>query len=227
MVNKLQASTALSVVTLFAMSGPANADISLRGFGGITAGPSVDDFSYSYSGSFGSATYSYSFDVDGGFIIGAAVGIDVSDWTFELEGAYRSADGEGELTVSSGAYSYSALFDIEFEVASILANAWYTWEVDPSFDVYAGGGAGTGIGRFEPNSVISQNAPVGSEITDEDIDDFGSETENGFAYQIGFGGWYNLSESLKVGAGYRYFSADLGDSGYNDSAVLAEIAFRF
>ena len=75
---------------------------------------------------------------------------------------------------------------------SAMANIWRDFSVIGNFDIYAGGGVGTGGYR----EVIRDNAGV-----------FGADNRaSNFAWQAGGGLIYDFSDRVAVDLGYRFFS---------------------
>ena len=70
-----------------------------------------------------------------------------------------------------------------------MGNAYYDFSTEGSFSPYIG--AGLGYANVEA-----------------DLDDFGDEDDNVFAYQFILGGSFASSETLSVDLQYRYFATD-------------------
>jgi opacity protein-like surface antigen len=77
---------------------------------------------------------------------------------------------------------------------SVLANVWRDFRFNDHFDVYGGGGIGaTGFETsFQQIDVTSPDPPT-------------RRYETGYAWQIGVGGIWNVSERIAVDASYRLF----------------------
>ncbi len=208
--------TALATSVVLAAGASAQQEFTLRGFGGAIFSPEASgDFSVDYGGY--DLDGSLDFDLENGWIIGGAAGVNVTDFTFEGEVAFRSSSVES-LTASYAGYSYSYPADADVEVTSILANGWYNVPLGEQWVGYGGGGIG---------------------VASADIGSYDGDYK--FAWQLGIGLKYAMSEQMTLGVGYRYFqvsdiiedqvdvlgyAADFA-SDYSDNAIIAEIGFTF
>ena len=213
----------------------AQVDVTVRGFGGIVFGGDLD---YDVDDDFGTIT---DFDIDTGFVVGGAAGVSWSDFTFEIEGAFRSQSIQYgyDITDPDFAEFANVVADFDAEVGSVLANAWYEYDFTEKFSVYGGGGIGVGFSRFSLNDFEGLDlVPDGFEVGDPD--DL-TVTGTSFAWQIGAGVKYSLSENVAIGAGYRFFNSDIGGGSFVDgdeieqtnaidfsnSSLIAEITYKF
>lgn len=202
----------------------AHADVTVKGFGGVTVGAGADDFTYQYEAN----SYAYEIDLDSGFVVGGAVGVSVSDFTIEVEGAFRSSDADVVLDATYyGDVFEDGGFTADFNIGSVLANIWYEVPLGSRFSIYGGGGLGVAFGDLDPGQVTA--VPVGFSLEESEafLEDAGGATGADFAWQIGAGAKYHLTEKLSVGVGYRYFNANLNGPEYDDSSILGEVSFRF
>ena len=103
----------------------AQVDVTVRGFGGIVFGGDLD---YDVDDDFGTIT---DFDIDTGFVVGGAAGVSWSDFTFEIEGAFRSQSIQYgyDITDPDFAEFANVVADFDVEVGSVLANAWYEYDL--------------------------------------------------------------------------------------------------
>ncbi len=166
-----------------------------------------DDNDFRNTTAGGSDTLAISGQGDTGYIIGGAVGMDLhlamEGLRVELEGALRHNQVDGvysSFTPTVGGTSGSISYD--HRTFSILANAWYDWELGGT-TVYAGGGIGWADVEAEGNF-------GGSPF---------SVSDSGFAWQLGTGFKFEVSPTVKIGAGYRYFRGP-------EVTVLAPFAFN-
>lgn len=182
MKNKLIVSLALSASTI-ALGAQAQEAASggkyIAGFGGISA---IDDLSGSYYG------YSAELEIDNGFVVGAAVGMSVSNFDVEAELSYRKAD-TGDVNFAG--YSYTV--DGEVNALSVLGNAWYKIDLSDKLTSYLGGGLGLATSEAEA---------------------FGySDDSTDFAWQLGAGADFEMGNGFSLGVGYRYFNIpEVGDT---------------
>lgn len=132
--------------------------------------------------------YTAELEIDNGFVVGAAAGVSVSNFDVEAELSYRKADA-GDVSV----LGYSYAIDGEVNALSALGNAWYNVDFSEKLNAYLGGGLG--FARLEAE------APG---YTDDSTD---------FAWQLGAGLDFELSNGFSLGVGYRYFNVpEVGDT---------------
>jgi len=126
------------------------------------------------------------FSYDTGFVFVAALGTSLqNDTRVEAEFGYRKNDLD-EIKVDGFG---SADIDGDFTTTSLMGNAYYDFSTEGSFSPYIG--AGLGYANVEG-----------------DLDDFGDEDDNVFAYQLILGGSFASSETLSVDLQYRYFATE-------------------
>lgn len=140
-------------------------------------------------------------DADTGFVVGGAVGTELSRWVkglrVEMEVSYRRNDNNGTffLTGDSGS-SDSGTFDANGSTFAVMANAWYEIDLGSKIRPYVGGGAGWARSHYEVN--FNNFA-----LTETDTD----QIENsGFAWQLGIGALYEVAPGIDLGLGYRFFN---------------------
>jgi opacity protein-like surface antigen len=164
----------------------------------------LGDNSFAASGSTTSqySTLDFGNDPNIGFVISAAVGMNLNNLLpgLRVEGelAYRENDVNaqwvssvtttttaGSLETNSGSpvYQHSAF--------SIMANAWYDFQIG-SLRPYVGGGLGWA--ETEVDGVYESKARPNT------------FSESGFAWQLGAGIHLPIDERHTLGIGYRYFS---------------------
>jgi opacity protein-like surface antigen len=179
MKNTLLAGVAAA--SLFVVSGQAHAaDVS------VFAGASFPrDLETVY------ATTDYTLGLKTGYLIGGAIGMNVTDMI----------RGEVELSHSrwdANEVSYAGMVggpdtaDGSIKATYLLANLWGDFENDSSFTPYVGGGAGVG---WADGNVTHGGAPFGH-----------GDGEMGFAFQVGAGVKFDLTDNVLVDLGYRYKS---------------------
>ena len=202
---------ATTAVALVLMGSPAKAEgVYVNIIGGLNWQSGSSGSLSTTSGSFTSNT-SFSEDADTGFVIGGAIGMELSKWVqglrTELEVSYRRNDRGGNHAVElfyGSLSSEEATGPIHGNVSnfSILANIWY--EVDTGWKMrpYIGGGAGWVRSRLEATAPVTTD--TGSIAPD--IWDSIQQDESGLAYQLGAGFNHTVAPGVDVGIGYRYFN---------------------
>jgi opacity protein-like surface antigen len=129
-----------------------------------------------------------------GFIVGGAIGTHLfsDDLRVEIEAAYsenklKTIDFDGP----GGDYS----IDGKFGILTFMGNLWYDVPLSDEIKPYLGGGAGVAIvdGDFHYNG--------------QDTDAFDS-SEVAFAFQLGAGLRWMVSENIALDVGYRFRGID-------------------
>ena len=153
-------------------------------------------------------TGEFSYDTGFGFV--AALGTSLQDdIRVEAELGYRKNDLD-EIKVDGLG---SGDIDGDVTTVSLMGNAYYDFSTESSFSPYIG--AGLGYANIEG-----------------DLDDFGDEDDNVFAYQLILGGSFPSSETLSVDLQYRYFATedpefDGLDSEYSSHNILIGLRNSF
>lgn len=191
----LLASTTLAAL---AFAGPAEA----AGSGwylSLTGGAnwlSDDNFAVSTTG--GTDTFAFDSNSDTGFIIGGAVGMSLAQVApglrAEVAVDYRQNKVKGNWasdTITSTPGNDSGTLDYNHKTFSVLANAWYDFDLG-GFKPYVGGGLGWAETKLD-GSYVGGTAPT---INFKD---------NGFAWQLGAGVNFQIAPNMQLGVGYRYF----------------------
>ena len=129
-------------------------------------------------------TGEFTFDTGFGFV--GALGRSMQNGgRVEAELGYRQNDID-ELEVDGLG---KASVDGDISSLSLMGNAYYDFSTEGSFSPYIGGG-------------------LGFANLEADLDDFGSEDDSVFAYQLILGGSFVSSETLSVDLQYRYFATE-------------------
>ena len=137
---------------------------------------------------------------DTGFVLTAANGAHldslVHGFRVELEASYRRNSADGVWGSSTPRMSMPSVGNLEFDESTwaVLANAWYDVDLG-SFRPYIGGGAGWAETKLE-GRYFGRNP--------RRLIDFSGD---GFAWQLGAGINFEISENTTIGIGYRYFSS--------------------
>lgn len=156
-------------------------------FGGVAIPEDVDGTATNATGT----GFSVSLDADTGFAVGGAIGTRVNEWLrAELEVSYDEVDADNfSGSNATFAFSYSARGSVD--ALYILANVWFDVPLDMPVQPYLGGGLGVGI--------VDANVKVGPGGT------FGpNESDTGFAFQVGAGLRYAVTENINLDVGYRF-----------------------
>jgi opacity protein-like surface antigen len=144
------------------------------------------------SGSFtySSATYYFDLELDDGFTAGIAVGAQINEWLrgeVELSGNWHDAEGFADDSAPPTSY----ILDGDETALFALANLWLEVPIGLGpLRPYAGGGVG--FGRLD----LDIETSGGSTLFDD--------ADWGFAWQLGAGVAFDVSESIAIDVGYRY-----------------------
>jgi opacity protein-like surface antigen len=134
----------------------------------------------------------YSLDLKTGYLLGGTVGMNVTNMIrgeVELSHSHWSAE-KASFDFAGGSSTYSASGDVS--ATYLLANAWIDIENDSSFTPYIGGGLGYG---WADAKTTFDGSPFGY-----------GDGEGGFAFQLGAGVKFDLTESASIDLGYRFKS---------------------
>ena len=114
---------------------------------------------------------------------------------------------EQELSRRSTALEYEFLYEafpeqnktarVDLSALSLMANAWYDIDTGTRFTPYIGGGLG--VARVSIAAIENVSGIDGS-----------ISTQTVFAYQVGVGVDYSVTENITIGLGYRYLGVGLG-----------------
>ena len=122
----------------------------------------------------------------------------------ELEADYRKNHVKGSWVSNTGTPTgvSSGALDYDHTTWSVLANAWYDFNVGGGFKPYVGGGIGWAETRAKGSYRNSFATNPGFDFSND-----------GFAWQVGAGINFAVTPTIDVGVGYRYFkgpSVDIG-----------------
>ena len=131
----------------------------------------------------------YSVDLKTGYLLGGAIGMNITEMIRgEVELSHSS--WKADSFVRTGGKSDSGSVAGSINSTYVLANVWVDINNDTAFTPYAGGGAG--VGWADGNAKFSGGG-------------YGNG-EAGFAFQLGVGLKYDLTENIGLDLGYRYKS---------------------
>lgn len=134
-----------------------------------------------------SSNFGYSQNFDTGFIVGGAVGVEVGlGFRGEVELAFQNNQADTVSSVGAGTLSDSG----EVEAFTVLANLWYDFDLGMPITPYVGGGIGIGF--------VDGNATDSTGFTSFNDDD------EVFAFQVGAGISYSLTDVIDLSVGYRF-----------------------
>ena len=138
---------------------------------------------------------------NGGGAIGMALDRPSGLLRMEVEGRARGPmNGETVLDAKNG--TLFPAYPLEVNVTngwSAMTNFWRDYFFTDRFGVYGGGGFGVGGYQY------SMQTPAGSPLTLR-----GSSVVNTFAWQVGTGVTYQLSDRITFDTGYRFFAMTPG-----------------
>ena len=141
-------------------------------------------------------------EFDPGFGVHGAVGHSWDGFRLEGEVSYRKNDLDA-LTVTNvtlagiGSFDVAAEFDAEGDVSALgfMVNGWYDFDTGSPWKPFIGGGVGTA--RISLNEVSATVAGMSVPLADDE--------DQVFAYQAGAGIGYELTPTIIVSLGYRFF----------------------
>lgn len=159
----------------------------------------VDDHSFSAATSptVSADTLTWSTDGDTGFVVGGAIGLNLSGMAnglrAEIEVAYRQnkVDGAWITNTTTPTAVSSGTLDFDHSTFSVMANAWYDFDLG-GVRPYLGGGVGWAETELDGQYLGGVTGPF----------DF---KDDGFAWQLGAGVNFDVSPNVQMGIGYRYF----------------------
>jgi len=150
-------------------------------------------------------------DFDTGFDVGGAVGVKLSNFRFEFELGYSQVDadtlevtndaGIGVLLGLGSLTGLTIALDGDVNTLSYMVNAYYNFENKTNFTPFVGFGIG-GV-TVEYNDITTSGVLL--------FDD----SDTVFAYKVGGGLDYKISESLYLFGNYHYLATT--DLGFTDS----------
>jgi len=154
-------------------------------FGGVA-------FANSYGHTFAPGPSRYRAKHKTGFIVGGAVGVDgflMENLRTEVELSYFAFKPKSYVSIPPGFVGINPTGHLSS--VNILANAWYDIDLNMGITPYLGGGAGIG---FVSNKLTVANG-AGAQYGGSDV---------GFAFQLGTGFKYDITESIDLDVGYRF-----------------------
>jgi opacity protein-like surface antigen len=170
-----------------------------------------------------------------GFVVGGNFGIDWQNgFRAELELAMRRASSDSKIHLHT-TYNYGLRYagntytyatndksgmtpaDINMRAYSLMANAWYDFDIGMPITPYVGGGIGMALVQMDGH-LTSLNTGTSYNLHEKN--------DTVFAWQLGVGASYPLSDHTKLTLDYRYFAADGAklkiEPGFQDGSVKAD-----
>lgn len=188
----LLATTAIAALAMTAPAQAAGSGWYLSLSGGANW---LDDNDFAVSN--GVDTLTVNTESDTGWFVGGAVGYSLSQLVtpglrVEVEVGYRDNSVDGDWVSTTGVVSDSGLLEYDHTSLSVMANAWYDFDVG-GVRPYVGGGVGWA------------DVEVDGNFLGGDVPAF-KYSDDGFAWQVGGGINFQVSPNVQLGLGYRYFS---------------------
>jgi opacity protein-like surface antigen len=144
-----------------------------------------------------SYTLDVNFDPDNGFMVGAALGAQFTEWLrgeIEVSGHFHNGgDGEAVL-LTSGSPNTTYNVDGDEHALFVLANAWLDLPIGGMFRPYIGGGVG--MGRLSVDLDLHSTGGSSYNLVDD--------SDWGFAFQVGGGVAFDITPNIAVDVGYRF-----------------------
>ena len=137
----------------------------------------------------------------GGGAVGMAFAKPTGQLRMELEGRDRGAiSGPTMVNVSGGTILDRHMTTTASGVWSFMTNFWRDYDLTSTIGVYGGGGIGIGGYQYQTSSI------------EPELVTKGANTINSFAWQVGTGVTYQLSNRVTFDVGYRFFSIGNGST---------------
>ena len=165
----------------FVICSTALAEVYVSGNIGL-AMPNDSDTDLIYSG----FPVTVTFESDEGLALGVAVGYGFGNGRIEVEYAYQQNDLE-EIELSVFGFSASEIIGGETNSNSFLLNGYYDFKNTSSFTPFLSAGLG---------------------VSNVEVDSGGSADDTVFAYQLGAGVAYAITDKFFVDLKYRYFATE-------------------
>lgn len=157
-------------------------------FGGYSGAPDTDYDLFQL----GVNTYSAEQDWNGGFLIGGALGVKVTEsLRAEIEVSYQEIDADDAVYTNPAGVAFPYSGDGQSEAVFLLGNLWYDFDIGVPLMPYIGGGIG--VAFVDQDITHTSGFPFGPDGSDES-----------FAFQLGAGLKYYVTESIALEVSYRF-----------------------
>jgi opacity protein-like surface antigen len=154
-------------------------------------------------------------EFDTGMSYGGAVGYDFGAIRVEGELSHMSSDLKDDGYEADAGLVQTG----DMSATALMANAWYDIDTGTKFTPYVGGGIG--VAKVKGNS--SRDYEADEQIPDGHNLTYASFSNTEFAYQVGAGVDYSLTEDMTVGLGYKYLAS--GDNDFHTVNVGMRYTF--
>lgn len=135
--------------------------------------------------------------ITAGGAAGMAYAAENGQWRFEIEGRGRD-DLTAVKTLSAPPVALASFHWAAADGWSAMANVWRDWWIGERWAAYAGGGIGGGGYRYSLTGDLR--------VFDSQVNFAGNAQVAEFAWQVGGGVVYEISERVSFDIGYRFFS---------------------
>jgi opacity protein-like surface antigen len=152
----------------------------------------------------------------GGGALGMAFDRGNGQWRTEVEGRWRDpleGTATGFLAVNGTPLVGT---DLDFRLSggwSAMTNFWRDLDLTDRFGIYGGGGFGAGGYQYQTTGKPIPGLTIG-----------GQSTVTTFAWQVGTGLTYQISDKITFDTGYRFFALGAADVPVAASAAVGPIA---
>ena len=144
-------------------------------------------------------------ELDGGFLVGAAIGKGYDNFRFEFETTYRQNDIDN-YNVNIPGVTTTTAGDQEVATLSLMFNMYVDFDITDSTSFFLGGGVGAAYIDATANVTATDGIVSASLISDDTWV---------MAYQGMAGFSYELSRNIKLFVQYRLFTTDNPDFSNN------------
>lgn len=200
--NKMNIKTTLLTAALILTASSAFAENNW--YMSADLGVQIPDGEATHAGTNSANTPSYDFDESA--VFGLAVGYYISDaFRVEAEARFRKQETEdGYLNGLDTRSNETFNMDGEVGTTTIMANLIYDFDNTTNFTPYVKGGLGVAY------SDVSADMDLQPQFTNFGINrwQFPDNDETNFAWSIGAGVDYNLTDNLLIGLEYQYIDMD-------------------
>ena len=130
-----------------------------------------------------------------GYLLGGTIGVNASDdIRVEIEVSRAEWDAKS-FVFGGGAFQLADLAEGSVNMTYLLANAWADWNNASAFTPYIGGGVGLGW-------AIGTNVDVRPNMAE--FEEYTGDGAIGFAFQLGGGMKFAITEHASIDLGYRF-----------------------
>ena len=136
----------------------------------------------------------HSLETGRGYLLGGTIGVNASDdIRVEIEISHAEWDAKS-FVFGGGAFQLTDLAEGSVNMTYLLANAWADWNNASAYTPYIGGGVGLGW-------AIGTNVDYANM---GEFEEYSGDGVIGFAFQLGAGMKFELTEHASIDLGYRF-----------------------